>query len=225
MNKKLEIFLDSASIEEIKSIDFMELDGVTTNPSLASKNITANLSSEQKIKKYIEILKEISSLIDGPISAEVVCEDYESMISQGLEFSKIAKNIIIKLPITKDGLKACKTLSQEHNLKINMTLCFSPIQALLAAKNGATYVSPFIGRLDDGCFDGIKLIKDINEIFSNYNFKTKILAASIRNTSHLNECIKIGVDALTLPKSLLVSAYKNVLTDQGMEIFRKDWEN
>jgi transaldolase len=225
MNKNLEIFLDSASAEEIKSIDFIELDGITTNPSIAAKNIAKINSKKNKIEAYKDILKEICQIIQGPVSAEVISEDYESMISEALEFNKIAKNIIIKLPITKNGLIACRTLTQKYNIKTNMTLCFSSLQALAAAKNGATYVSPFIGRLDDGCFDGMSLIKDIRIIFDQYNLKTKILAASVRTLNHIIECLKIGVDAITVSKSLLSGIYKHNMTDVGMEIFKKDWNN
>lgn len=219
--KKLEIFLDSASIDEIKSIGFIELDGVTTNPSLASKNIK---DKSNKMNEYIKILTEISRIIpNGPISAEVISMTHNEMMIEALEFSKISNNIIIKLPITNDGLITCRELTQKHNIKTNMTLCFSPIQAIMAAKNGATYISPFIGRIDDASFDGMTLIKSIKEIFSNYDFETKILAASIRNLAHLIDCMKIGVDAVTVSKNVLNSGLKNIFTDNGLDLFMNDW--
>lgn len=219
--KKLEIFLDSANLQEIKKIDFITIDGITTNPSLAAKNI----NNPNKMEAYCEILKQICQINSGPVSAEVIATEYHEMIKEALFFSKIANNIIIKLPITHDGLKACKTLSEKYNLKTNMTLCFSPTQALLCAQNGATYISPFIGRLDDIGLDGTELIKDIKQIFTNYSFNTKILAASVRDIGHVIEMFKIGVDAITMPANLLEKLYKHPLTDQGIQIFLKDWNH
>jgi transaldolase len=228
--RRLEIFLDTASIDEIKSIDFIRLDGITTNPSLAAKNIIKqnNNKNINKFEAYKNLLKEISLLIkdnDQPISAEVLSDNYDDMLYEALEFSKISKNVIIKLPITQNGLRLCKELVEKYSLKTNMTLCFSQAQAVLAAKNLATYISPFVGRLDDNSVNGIDLIRKIKKIFTEYNFNTKILAASIRNLNHANECFEIGVDAITMPKILLNSLYKNVLTDQGLEIFTKDWNS
>ncbi len=218
--KKLKIFLDTANIEEIKSIDFIQVDGITTNPSLAAKN-TSN--KENRFEEYKKILSEITKIVSGSVSAEVIATDFDSMMSEALELKKIASNITIKLPCTKDGLKACKELFNNYNIDVNMTLCFSPSQAVLAALNGAKYISPFIGRLDDIGIDGLDLISDIKQIYENYQFSTQILAASVRNINHIMEVMKIGVDVITMSPSLLDSLYKHPLTDKGLEIFLKDW--
>ena len=224
---KIKFFVDSANLEAISTIDFLQIDGVTTNPSLASQNIKLNTgetpNSKTKFEHYKTLLKNISEKIPGDVSGEVVSEDFETMKKEALELASIAKNIVVKLPTTRDGLKLCRTLSEEHNIAVNMTLCFSPSQALLCAKNGAKYVSPFIGRLDDLGLDGLELIKDIKTIYNNYNFPTKILAASVRNIGHVIELLKIGADVITMPPSLFETLYKHILTDKAMEIFSNDW--
>lgn len=220
MAKNLEIFLDSADINAIKSVDLIHIDGITTNPSLAAKNIK---SGEDKFEKYKLILAEIANYIQGPISAEVIATDYENMLVEAFDFTAISNNIIIKLPCTRDGLRACKTLTSDHNLRTNMTLCFSSAQATIAAINGATYISPFVGRIDDIGLDGIELIRDIKIIYDQYQFKTKILAASVRTMNHVIAVLKLGVGAITMSPALLESLYTHPLTDKGMEIFAKDW--
>ena len=217
---KLKIFIDSANLKEIQSIDFINIDGVTTNPSLAAK-VTTN--KENRFEKYKKILTEITDYIKGSVSAEVIETHFDGMMREALELKKIANNITIKLPITKDGLKACKVLSFDHNIDVNMTLCFSPNQAVLAALNGAKYISPFIGRLDDIGIDGLTLIKDIKMIYNNYQFSTQILAASVRNIMHVIEVMKIGVDVITMSASLIEQMYKHILTEKGLEIFLTDW--
>ena len=217
---KLKIFVDSANLKEIQSIDFINIDGVTTNPSLAAKIAT---QKENRFEEYKKILVEITDYIDGSVSAEVIATNFDDMMREALELRELASNITIKLPITRDGLKACKVLSFDHNIDVNMTLCFSPNQAMLAALNGAKYISPFIGRLDDIGIDGLTLIEDIKIIYENYQFSTQILAASVRNVSHIAEVMKIGVDIITMPPSLIEQLYKHVLTDKGLEIFLKDW--
>ena len=207
------IFIDSADVAEIKEIAKLQIiDGVTTNPSLIAK-------SGRDIKT---VISEICGIISGDVSAEVYAEDFDEMVREGNELFKIAPNIVLKLPVTEDGIKACKHFS-DMGKKTNLTLCFSSLQALLAAKAGATYISPFIGRLEDVGQDGIGLIKDIKTVFSNYpNLKTKILAASIRNISHIESVAKIGSDAITMPSKLIKEIYKHELTDKGLEIFRAD---
>ena len=217
---KLKIFVDSANLKEIQSIDFINIDGVTTNPSLAAKIAT---QKENRFEEYKKILVEVTDYIDGSVSAEVIATNFDDMMREALELRELASNITIKLPITRDGLKACKVLSFDHNIDVNMTLCFSPNQAMLAALNGAKYISPFIGRLDDIGIDGLTLIEDIKIIYENYQFSTQILAASVRNVSHIAEVMKIGVDIITMPPSLIEQLYKHVLTDKGLEIFLKDW--
>ena len=217
---KLKIFVDSANLKEIQSIDFINVDGVTTNPSLAAKIAT---HKENRFEEYKKILVEITDYIDGSVSAEVIATNFEDMMREALELRELASNITIKLPITRDGLRACKVLSFDHNIDVNMTLCFSPNQAMLAALNGAKYISPFIGRLDDIGIDGLTLIEDIKMIYENYQFSTQILAASLRNVSHIIEVMKIGVDIITMSPSLIEQLYKHVLTDKGLEIFLKDW--
>jgi transaldolase len=217
---KFKIFVDSANLKEIQSIDFVHIDGVTTNPSLAAKVAT---HKENRFEEYKKILSEIAYHIKGSISAEVIATDFDNMMLEALELREIANNITIKLPTTKDGLKACRVLSFDHNIDVNMTLCFSPSQAVLAALNGAKYISPFVGRLDDIGIDGLMLIEDIKTIYENYQFSTQILAASVRNINHIIEVMKIGVDVITMPVSLIEQMYKHVLTDKGLEIFLKDW--
>ncbi|MEI6170359.1 MAG: fructose-6-phosphate aldolase [Pseudomonadota bacterium] len=211
----MEIFLDSSDIKEIRGLNKANLiDGVTTNPSLL-----ASANTDFKI-----LLKEICSEIKGPVSAEVTAPDVPSMLKEAEVLRKIAKNIVIKVPLTWNGLQACGLLS-ERKIKTNVTLCFSTSQALLAAKAGATYVSPFIGRLDDIGEDGIKLIEDIKKVFSNYkNIKTKILSASIRSVEHFSAVAAIGSDVATVPVKVFKELHKHHLTDKGVDIFTADWK-
>ncbi len=209
----MKFFVDTAIIEEIRELNDLGLvDGVTTNPSLILKSG----------RDIIDVTKEICSLVDGPVSAEVTANDFDGMMRQADILSKIAENICIKLPLTWEGLKACKALTTK-GLKTNLTLCFSANQALLAAKAGATYVSPFIGRLDDIGLNGIDLIGEIRTIFDNYDFTTKILAASIRTVNHVKEAALIGADVATIPPSIMKILVKHPLTDKGLDIFLKDW--
>ncbi len=209
----MKFFLDTAVVDEIREWNATGLlDGVTTNPSLI-------LKSGRDVK---EVLAEICDIVEGPVSGEVVATDYDTMLTEGRELAKIAKNICIKLPITMDGVRACKTLVDE-GFKTNMTLCFSANQALLVAKAGATYVSPFIGRLDDMAIDGMELIEEIRAIFDNYMFETEILAASIRTVNHVKDCAIAGADVATLPPSTIEKLVKHPLTDKGLEDFLADW--
>ncbi|MGR3499405.1 MAG: fructose-6-phosphate aldolase [Limimaricola soesokkakensis] len=209
----MKFFVDTAEIDQIRELnDLGMIDGVTTNPSLIMK-------SGRDIK---EVTKEICSIVDGPVSAETVALDAEGMIAEGRELAKIADNIAIKVPLTWDGLKACKTLTDEGRM-VNVTLCFSANQALLAAKAGATFISPFIGRLDDLNLDGMELIADIRQIYDNYGFETQILAASIRNANHMSEAAKIGADVATAPAAVIKAMANHVLTDKGLDAFLKDW--
>jgi transaldolase len=209
----MKFFVDTAEIEAIAELHELGMvDGVTTNPSLIMK-------SGRDIK---EVTREICALVDGPVSAETVALDAEGMIAEGRELAKIADNIAIKVPLTWDGLKACKVLSGEGRM-VNVTLCFSANQALLAAKAGATFISPFIGRLDDINLDGLELIADIREIYDNYGFETNILAASIRSANHMSECAKIGADVATAPPNVIKAMANHVLTDKGLDAFMKDW--
>ncbi len=210
----MQFFIDSADINEIKKYNNLGvIDGVTTNPSIIAKE-GVNLETR---------IKEIAEIVDGPISAEVIGTTYEEMIEEGRRISKWHKNIYIKIPITEEGLKACKTLNEE-GIHTNVTLVFSAGQALLAAKAGATLISPFIGRLDDISEDGLTLIDEITEIFSNYNFKTKILVASIRHPRHIIESAKMGADIATIPPAVLDKLIKHNLTDAGLKKFLADWE-
>ena len=209
----MKFFVDTADIDAIRELHELGMvDGVTTNPSLIMK-------SGRDIK---EVTKEICDLVAGPVSAETVATDAETMIAEGRELAKIAENIAIKVPLTWDGLKACKTLSDEGRM-VNVTLCFSANQALLAAKAGATFISPFIGRLDDLNLDGMDLIADIREIYDNYGFETQILAASIRSANHMSEAAKIGADVATAPPAVIKAMANHVLTDKGLDAFLKDW--
>jgi transaldolase len=211
----MEIFLDSSDIKEIRGLNKANLvDGITTNPSLL-----ASAKTDFKI-----LLKEICSEIKGPVSAEVTSPDIPSMLKEAEVLRKIAKNIIIKVPLTWNGLQVCSILS-EKKVKVNVTLCFSVSQALLAAKAGATYVSPFIGRLDDIGENGIQLIEDIKKVFNNYkNIKTKILSASIRSVEHFNAVAAIGSDVATVPVKIFKELHKHHLTDKGVDIFTADWK-
>ena len=211
----MEIFLDSSDIKEIKGLNKANLvDGITTNPSLL-----ASANTNFKI-----LLKEICSEIKGPVSAEVTAPDIHSMLKEADVLKKIAKNIVIKVPLTWNGLQVCSILSAKK-VKVNVTLCFSTSQALLAAKAGATYVSPFIGRLEDIGDNGIQLIADIKKIFNNYkNIKTKILSASIRSVEHFNAVAAIGSDVATVPVKIFKELHKHHLTDKGVDIFTADWK-
>jgi transaldolase len=211
----MEIFLDSSDIKEIRGLNKANLvDGITTNPSLL-----ASANTNFKI-----LLKEICSEIKGPVSAEVTAPDVHSMLKEADVLKKIAKNIVIKVPLTWNGLQVCSILSAKK-IKVNVTLCFSTSQALLAAKAGATYVSPFIGRLEDIGDNGIQLIADIKKIFNNYeNIKTKILSASIRSVEHFNAVATIGSDVATVPVKIFKELHKHHLTDKGVDIFTADWK-
>lgn len=209
----MKFFVDTAEIDAIAELHELGMvDGVTTNPSLIMK-------SGRDIK---EVTQEICNLVDGPVSAETVALDADGMIAEGRELARIAENIAIKVPLTWAGLKACKVLTGEGRM-VNVTLCFSANQALLAAKAGATFISPFIGRLDDINLDGLDLIADIREIYDNYGFETNILAASIRSTNHMSECAKIGADVATAPPNVIKAMANHVLTDKGLDAFMADW--
>ncbi|MDD2688561.1 MAG: fructose-6-phosphate aldolase [Candidatus Omnitrophica bacterium] len=208
----MKLFIDTANLKEIKEAGSLGvIDGVTTNPSLIARENRA----------AVDLLKEICALVSGPVSAEVISLDTAGMIKEARELSKIAKNIVIKIPLTKEGLKAVKILSGE-GVKINVTLCFSATQALLAAKAGADYVSPFIGRLDDIAQAGIDLIRDIKQIYSNYNFKTEIIVASVRNPLHVVDAALIGADIATVPFAVIEQLIKHPLTDAGIQKFLED---
>ena len=210
----MKFFIDTAEVEEIKKLnDIGFVDGVTTNPSLIMKSG----------RDFKEVVKEICGIVDGHVSAEVVATEADKMIEEGTTLAKIAKNVCIKLPLTMDGLKACKHFSNK-GVATNVTLCFSTNQALLAAKAGATYVSPFIGRLDDIGLTGMDLIADIRLIFDNYGFDTQILAASIRHPQHMLEAARIGADVATIPPDVVWKLAKHPLTDKGLEAFLADWK-
>jgi len=209
----MKFFVDTADTSEIAELaDTGLLDGVTTNPSLIQKSG----------RDFIEVTKEICGLVDGPVSAEVVDLDHDGMMREAEILRKIADNVCIKVPLTMDGLKTCKKLTGDGTM-VNVTLCFSANQALLAAKAGATFVSPFIGRHDDNGFDGMELIEDIRLIYDNYDFATQILAASIRHPVHVLESARIGADVATMPPSVIRNLFKHVLTDKGIEAFMADW--
>ncbi|WP_306258919.1 fructose-6-phosphate aldolase [Pararhizobium sp. IMCC21322] len=209
----MKFFVDTADIKEIAEMnDTGLLDGVTTNPSLIMKSG----------RDIMEVTKEICDLVEGPVSAEVTATEYADMMKEAAVLAKIADNICIKLPLTMDGLKACKALTSDGH-KTNVTLCFSANQALLAAKAGATFVSPFIGRLDDMAVDGMDLIADIRIIYDNYDFKTEILAASIRTVDHVKQAALIGADVVTAPPATLKALVKHPLTDKGLAAFLADW--
>ena len=209
----MKFFVDTAEIDDIRALaETGMVDGVTTNPSLILKSG----------RDIIEVTKEICALIPGPVSAEVAATEADAMIAEGRKLAEIADNIAVKVPLTWDGLKACKTLSDEGKM-VNVTLCFSATQALLAAKAGATFISPFIGRLDDNGLDGMELIHEIRAIYDNYNFSTEILAASIRTANHVKDCAIAGADVATVPPGVLRKLADHVLTDKGLEAFLKDW--
>ena len=210
----MKIFLDSADINEIKThiaSDFV--DGVTTNPSLIAKSG----------RNILEAIAEICSVVDGPVSAEVAATDYETMLAEGLKLAALAPNVTVKVPLTEDGLRTCRALSDEGH-QVNVTLCFTAGQALLAAKAGARFISPFVGRLDDIGQDGMGLIGDICTIYDQFNFETEVLVASIRSTQHVVDAAMLGADVVTLPPKILSALYKHPLTDKGLADFISDWK-
>ena len=209
----MQFFVDTAVIDEIRELnDYGLLDGVTTNPSLIAKSG----------RDFKEVIAEICKLVDGPVSAEVAAMDFDGMVAEGEHLAKIAQNVVIKLPLTLDGLKACRHFTAQ-GIKTNVTLCFAANQALLAAKAGATYISPFIGRLDDLNIDGMELIREIREIYDNYGFETRILAASIRSANHVKEAALAGADVATIPPAVIKGLASHALTDKGLDQFAKDW--
>ncbi|HVN26636.1 MAG TPA: fructose-6-phosphate aldolase [Candidatus Paceibacterota bacterium] len=210
----MRFFIDTAVVDEIrKAAEWGVIDGVTTNPSLIAK----------AGKPFKDTILEICGIVDGPVSAEVTALDYEGMMNQAHEYAGWHKNIVIKLPITPNGVRACKSLSNE-GIRTNLTLCFSTTQALLVAKAGATYVSPFVGRLDDVSERGMSLIEDIVQVFENYAFETQVLVASVRSPMHVADAALMGADVATIPFHVLEQLYKHPLTDKGIEQFMKDWE-
>ncbi|HEX5537128.1 MAG TPA: fructose-6-phosphate aldolase [Sphingobium sp.] len=210
----MKFFVDTADTGEIRDLAATGLlDGVTTNPSLIHKSG----------RQFLEVVKEICAIVDGPVSAEVVALDHETMMKEAEILRRIADNVCIKVPLTVDGLKTCKALTSDGT-QVNVTLCFSANQALLAAKAGASFISPFVGRHDDNGFDGMKLIEDIRLIYDNYGFETEILVASVRHAVHVLEAAKIGADVMTAPPAVIRSLFNHVLTDKGIEGFLKDWK-
>ena len=210
----MKFFIDTANIDEIKEAAALGiLDGVTTNPSLVAK----------EGKDFRKLLYEILKIVDGPVSAEVISTDYDGIVKEGRELASIHKNIVVKIPLIKEGLKACKTLTSE-GIKVNVTLCFSPNQAILAAKAGATYISPFVGRLDDISTSGMDLISQIVQIYRNYNYKTQVLVASVRHPLHVVESALIGADVCTIPFDVIKKMFNHPLTDIGLEKFLSDWK-
>ena len=211
----MQFFLDTANLDEIRRINAWGiLDGVTTNPSLIAK---------ESGKPFEEIIREICGIVDGPISAEVISMEAPQMIEEGRKLAKIHKNVVIKLPLIPEGLKACKALTAE-GIRTNVTLCFSATQGLMAAKAGATFVSPFVGRLDDINLDGMELIRELVVIFENYDLPTKVLAASIRQPRHVTEAALAGAHVATIPTKVMEQMVKHPLTDKGIEGFMADWK-
>jgi transaldolase len=210
----MKFFADTAEIDEIRDLAATGLlDGVTTNPSLVQKSG----------RDFIEVLQEITAACSGPVSAEVVALDYDGMMAQAEKLRRVADNVAIKVPLTEAGLKTCRALTSDGTM-VNVTLCFSAAQALLAAKAGATFISPFVGRLDDLGTSGMELISDIRMIYDNYDFETEILVASVRNPMHIVEAAKIGADVMTAPPKVIHQLFKHPLTDAGLAAFLKDWE-
>ena len=210
----MKLFLDTADVAVIKDmLPTGMVDGVTTNPSLIAKSG----------RNIAEVIAEICALVEGPISAEAVATDFETMVREGDKLAAIAPNVVVKLPLTWDGLRACRVFS-DKGVKTNVTLCFSAPQALLAAKAGATFISPFVGRHDDVGFDGMQLIDDIRLIYDNYSYETQILVASVRHPVHILEAAKIGADVVTAPSNVLRALARHPLTDRGLEQFLADWE-
>ncbi|SEH98677.1 fructose-6-phosphate aldolase [Paracoccus alkenifer] len=209
----MRFFVDTADIAAIRELHELGMvDGVTTNPSLILKSG----------RDIAEVTREICDLVPGPVSAEVIASDAEGMIREGKHLAEIAPNVTVKVPLTWDGLKACKALTDDGHM-VNVTLCFSPAQAILAAKAGATFISPFIGRLDDIGLDGMELIADIRQIYDNYGYETNLLAASIRSVNHVIECARVGADVITAPPSVIKAMASHVLTDKGLDLFNADW--
>lgn len=209
----MKFFVDTADVDAIRELaDLGMADGVTTNPSLILKSG----------RDILEVTREIAGLVDGPVSAEVVALDADAMIAEGRKLAQVADNIAVKVPLTWAGLKACRVLSAEGTM-VNVTLCFSVNQALIAAKAGATFISPFIGRLDDINLDGMELISDIRQVYDNYGFGTEILAASIRTVNHVTQCALMGADVITAPPSVIKALATHPLTDKGLETFMADW--
>ena len=210
----MKFFVDTADLDEIaKLADTGMLDGVTTNPSLIA----------QSGKDFLEVIGDICKIVKGPVSAECVATDHDTMLKEGLKLAKIADNVAVKVPLTPDGLRTCKVLS-EQGIQVNVTLCFSPTQALLAAKAGATFISPFVGRLDDIGSDGMQLISDICDIYDNYGFATEVLVASVRHPQHIVQSALIGAHVATVPPSIIWQLYKHPLTDKGLQAFLDDWK-
>ncbi len=211
----MKFFVDTAEIDEIRELENTGLvDGVTTNPSLINKSG----------RNFFEVLREICSLVDGPVSAEVTSPDFDTMLEEGKKLAEIASNIAVKVPLTRAGLRTCKLLSDKGTM-VNVTLCFSANQAILAAKAGARFISPFVGRLDDIAYDGMDLISDICDIYANYpDFSTEVLVASVRSPMHVVEAAKIGADVATVPPSVLHQMFSHPLTDKGLADFISDWE-
>ena len=210
----MKLFIDTGNLKDIENlVPLGIIDGITTNPSLLAK----------EPGDYRDILKKICQTVKGPTSAEVVATDYEGMLREGRDLASIDPHIVVKVPFTKDGVRACKTLSSEGK-KVNVTLCFSPAQALIAAKVGATYISPFVGRLDDIATSGMSLIGEIVEIYDNYEFKTEVLVASTRGPMHIVEAARLGADICTCPATVIEALFRHPLTDIGLEKFLKDWE-
>jgi transaldolase len=210
----MKFFIDTADIDEIREAASLGiLDGVTTNPSLVY----------QAGKDFRKLLDEILEIVDGPVSAEVIATDYEGILKEAREYASIHKNIVVKVPLIKEGLKAVKTLSDE-NINTNVTLCFSPTQALLAAKAGATYISPFVGRLDDISINGMELIEQIVQIYRNYSYDTQVLVASVRHPLHVVEAALIGADVCTIPFAVINKLFNHPLTDSGLDKFLSDWK-
>ena len=210
----MKLFIDTGNLKEVESfVPLGIIDGITTNPSLLAK----------EGGDYRGLLKKICQIVKGPTSAEVVATDFEGMSREGRDLASIDEHIVVKVPFTKEGVRACKTLSSE-GIRVNVTLIFSPTQALIAAKVGATYVSPFVGRLDDIATSGMNLISEIVDIFGNYDFSTEVLVASTRNPIHIVEAARLGADVCTCPAAVIESLFKHPLTDIGLERFLKDWE-
>lgn len=211
----MKLFLDTADINEITDLNKTGMvDGITTNPSLIAKSG----------RNIIQTIEEICGIVSGPVSAEVTATDYDGMMREGARLAEIASNVTVKLPLTVDGLRACASLS-EDNIMVNVTLCFSAAQALLAAKAGASFISPFVGRLDDIGADGMNLISEIAEIYANYDYSTEILVASVRGVQHVVDAALIGADVATIPPKIMSQMYRHPLTDKGLADFISDWES
>jgi transaldolase len=210
----MKLFVDTGNIKEIEALATIGIiDGVTTNPSLMAK----------EAGDYRKQMKQICDIVQGPVSAEVLAKDYDAMVREGRDLATIDEHIVVKVPLTRDGIRACGTLSRD-GLKVNVTLCFSAAQALLAAKAGAAYISPFVGRLDDVATDGMQLIADIVEIYRNYPFSTEVLVASVRHPIHIVQAAKMGADVCTCPAKVIDACFNHPLTNIGLENFLKDWE-